>query len=227
MRCETIKINSIEDLKNEDLLGKIRNVLDNEDIVCVEGVLSKPQCDGLIKLSQHHKKEENTIIWKQTGLPQWNSLKVGEMPEYSPPACAGSYTSFSFDRDDIFPDLQFYKNFYLSLSGIETDFSTPSSYDFNLRLNFIRYSVGDYFGKHRHGYDNQKYGMILNLSSYDEDIEDLRSGTTVWNSKGEEINTKHTQDVGDLILFNYGCVHEVDKVIKGTRWNVILPNLRK
>ena len=191
------------------------------------GIDNKATVTICTDITEHHKKEENTIIWKQTGLPQWNSLKVGEMPEYSPPACAGSYTSFSFDRDDIFPDLQFYKNFYLSLSGIETDFSTPSSYDFNLRLNFIRYSVGDYFGKHRHGYDNQKYGMILNLSSYDEDIEDLRSGTTVWNSKGEEINTKHTQDVGDLILFNYGCVHEVDKVIKGTRWNVILPNLIK
>ena len=227
MKCEIIKIKSLEDLKNKDLLENVRNILNNEDIVCIKNVLSKLQCSNLIQQALQHKKKGEEINWNQTGIPSWNALEKNEMPKYSPPKCRGRYYSIAFDRDDIFPDLQFYKNFYLSLSYIKTDFHTPSNYGFNLRLNFISYDRGDFFGTHRHGYDNQKYGLILNLLSYDGDNKNLKSGTIVWNSKGEEINTKYTQDIGDLILFNYGCVHEVEKVIEGVRWNVILPNLKK
>ena len=230
MKCNVITISSTSELFNSELQSEVRNSLENQDIVCIKNVLTHLQCDTLINQASLNKDNGDIISWNNYLTPdayQRTRLSNSDIPEAAPAACPGRYYSIGYRTDEFFPDLKFYKKFYLELSGIQTDFETPSDYEFSLALNFIKYGPNDFFGKHRHSYKNQKYGMILNLSSYSGDDANLKTGTTVWNESGDFVNTKNIQDVGDLVLFNYGLVHEVDRVISGNRWNVILPNLRK
>ena len=91
-------------------------------------------------------------------------------------------------------------------------------------------SGGGFFQKHNHPYLPQRFGLILNITARGKDF--CEGGTRFWTEEGRLLQVEELQSIGDLTVFRYNLLHDVNYVdphkdiklkdISG-RWVAILP----
>jgi hypothetical protein len=88
---------------------------------------------------------------------------------------------------------------------------------------------GGLFGRHVHGLDPQRIGMITSLTQVGTDFE---TGGTGFAPDGVEVDTEGHHDLGDIVLFRYDVPHWVspaptrhdfDWNSDEGRWTMVLP----
>jgi hypothetical protein len=106
-------------------------------------------------------------------------------------------------------------DFPLSLTGV--------------RLKILHYPAGGGFlTEHSHPLEPQRIGLITSLSRLGEDVT---SGGTCFRTPAGRVDTTHSHDIGDIIVFRYDLPHEVTMVdedknlnwdSQAGKWSVVL-----
>jgi hypothetical protein len=106
--------------------------------------------------------------------------------------------------------------------------------DFPLSLNGVRLKVlhypsgGGFLAEHSHPLEPQRIGLIMSLSRLGEDVT---TGATRFLTSAGRVDTAHSHDIGDIIVFRYDLPHEVttvdeDKALNWDsefgKWSVVL-----
>ena len=155
-------------------------------IQCFAGVLSDEMCDRLI--SQHQSRLQPAVVGE------------GHKQHVSPGRCA---KSSSFETEDWLQQLNLRLAEKLMGKSIPMSMSIP-----RLNSELVRYSVGDWFMRHRDA-AKKDFTLIYFLNEgYHGGVLKFDDGLSFYAAKGSAVIWKNTDD----------SYHEVTEVLTGERY---------
>ena len=219
-RIHTLKKSIYEIIDEKNLILKMKTDISNGDLYILKNVLNIELVNQLKSYLSNVARNSLPNYYKiENGAPNFHRINMSDSRSYVK-GCFHQFVFYPWNQDyfDLFNKCKYI--FYLKnlISGIKKNkyINKIPEDGCTGRIAVQFYPKGKgYLNLHKDPIDYHQITVpSLTMSKKGEDYNN--GGSYVQNAKGEIINLDNMLDIGDLVFFNAGTPHGVEKIDEGS-----------